>query len=351
MARGSRKSRADLPAVSVIIPIAPGSSCELSLNSVACQEYDHSRIQILVAVGRHRSQQRNAALTRATGEVIWFMDNDVVIEDRTYLQRMVAHYADPETASVGGPSLTLPTDSLFQRAVGEVLGSYFATQSVRARYRPIGTLRRTSERELILCSQTFRRAFVDPHGFDARLHSGNEENELMNRLDRSGRTLLYDPSLRVYRSQRRTFREFVIQMAKYGKSRVEHFLIRPAAVELLFLVPLAFAIYLVLLPWLCVMDVPRTGRLVAIAPGALYLILAVLSAGAIMMRTGNPSLGALALPLFPVVHLGYAVGNVIGLVHRVFMGHRGEQPVQVYSLKPGSRSRPWQDEPRRSPNP
>ena len=344
MGRSSKKSTSGLPTVSVIIPIAPEGTCNLSLASVNRQDYDRTRIQILVAVGRHRSVQRNAALQKARGDIVWFMDNDVVVEDPHYLRKMVAYYAAAETASVGGPSLTLPTDSLLERAIGAVLGSYFATQSVRARYRPVGSVRRTNERELILCSQTFRRAFMHPKGFDNRLHSGNEENELMNRLDRSGRRLIYDPELCVRRSQRGSIREFVLQMAKYGKSRIEHFLIKPAAFEVLFLVPLGFALYLASLPLLLWWPgLPHTVRLLGLAPLFLYAASALVSALFIFARTGHPLVAMISLALFPLVHLGYAAGNVVGLFHRALTGGRAVLPVVVYSVRPGRAGPlPWE---------
>ena len=343
MGRSSKRETGGLPTVSVIIPIAPDGSCEVTLGSIGRQDYDHSRIQILVAVGRHRSGQRNAALEHAKGDIIWFMDNDVSVEDPQYLRKMVAYYAAADTASVGGPSLTLATDRPLQQSIGAVLGSYFATQSVRARYRPVGRVRRAGERELILCSQTFRRAFVHPTGFDERLHSGNEENELMNRLDRSGRLLIYDPDLRVFRSQRENLLEFVLQMAKYGKSRIEHFLIRPATIEVLFLIPLCFALYLATLPLLFHPGVPAGFRLIWLLPLLAYALLNMTSALFIVARTGRVEIGLLSLALFPLVHLGYAAGNVIGLFHRTLAGRREVLPVQVYSLRPkaGGR-RPWE---------
>lgn len=336
---------AERPTISVIIPIAPNGECEASLTSVRNQQYDQSKIQILVAVGLHRSIQRNTALLQATGDLIWFMDNDVTISDPYYLERMVAHYADEQTASVGGPSLTPASDSLFQRCVGAVLGSFLATQSVRARYRPIGSVRLTNERELILCSQTFRRAFIHPKGFDERLHSGNEENELMNRLDRSGRKLYYDPNLVVYRSQRSTLKTFVMQMGKYGKSRMEHFLIKPAAFELLFLVPLVFLLYLCGLPLLLLPGVPPVVQVAGILPGIAYVGLAIVSGILAGVRTRSLGIMLGATLLFPVVHLGYAAGSLFALFRRVVREDRKMPPVEVFEIRgPENRAsdrRPW----------
>ena len=84
------------------------------------------------------------------------------------------------------------------------MGSQLAFFSSRARYAPVGKLRETSEKELILCNQLARRETVLRHGgFNEALYP-NEENALMDDIQKHGGKLLYDPELLVYRRPRRT---------------------------------------------------------------------------------------------------------------------------------------------------
>lgn len=306
------------PRVSVIIPIPPGGEADVSLASVRRQKYDRKKIEVLLTIGRHRSIQRNDAIQKATGEILFFLDNDVHIPYTDYIRRHVDHYkANTDVVSVGGPSLTNESDTPVQHAIGHVLASYFATQVVRARYARIGRTRATGEAELILCNQSMRTNPVRAVGmFDSRFHSGNEENELINRLGAAGYTLLHDPDLFVYRSQRPTLFAFGQQIAKYGKSRIDHFLAKPSSFEAKFLVPLGFLAYLILLPAALWFAPTPILRLAAAAPAAAYVLSAALFSISAFRLSGF-RIGLITLLLFPVHHLSYAVGNLIG-VYRWF---------------------------------
>ncbi len=330
---------ANRPGVSVIIPIAPGGECEQSLASVRSQNYDKKKIQLLVGIGRHRSIQRNTALSKAKGDIIWFMDNDVEIRDPEYLNKSVAHFENERVASVGGPSLTPDSDSFLQRTIGQVLGSFFATQAARSRYRARGKVRETDEKELILCSQTFRASAIAGSCFDERLHSGNEENELMNRLKQAGHTMVYDPDLPVWRSQRGTLLQFIQQMGKYGKSRMEHFLIKPSAFETMFMVPLFFLTYLAALAvagggmLLGLLPIPPLYFGIMCAPLALYSLLNIGSSLQAAVRGRSFAMFFASLMLFPMVHIFYGLGNLVGIKHRITGDTRDIPEVVVQEIK------------------
>ena len=106
-----------------------------------------------------------------------------------------------------------------QHSIAMAFASLFGGGGMRNRYRQTGGVRRTSDRELILCNLSFRRArFLALGGFDERLYP-NEENELLERISRDGGRLIHDPELAVFRSQRPTFRAFCRQLYGYGRGR------------------------------------------------------------------------------------------------------------------------------------
>ncbi len=64
-----------------------------------------------------------------------------------------------------------------------------------ARYASVGRSRESSEKELILCNLVARRdAMLELGGFNEALYP-NEENALMDELQKRGGKLLYDPEL------------------------------------------------------------------------------------------------------------------------------------------------------------
>ena len=296
---------------SVIIPVKPGGYVK-ALERLGDAAYPAEGYEILVAEGKNPSRQRNLAAAEAGGEILYFLDDDSLV-DPGFLARAAARYDDPRVAVVGGPSLTPDTDSTLQHAFGMVFVSRFGGGGVRNRYRWHGGVRATGEHELILCNLSFRREiFREFGGFDERLYP-NEENELMDRIAASGRLLIHDPELAIERSQRRTVKAFVRQLSGYGRGRAEQTVIsgriKPAA-----FVPLLFVLYLAVLP--------LAGDLRFLAPLAVYLLLALLFA----LREGlrkRQFLPALILPaLFFLFHAAYGVGMIRGFLLYPFRKER-----------------------------
>ena len=226
--------------ISIIIPVKPGGAVAAieGLRNLDPDSPDH---EVIVAEGEKPSRQRNMAAREATGDILYFLDDDALVVPDA-LKRLAACFADQNVAAVGGPSLTPLSDSVFQRSIAWVLASAFGGGAIRNRYRSVGLLRDSDDRELILCNLAFRReVFLSFRGLDERLYP-NEENELIDRLLQSGARLLHDPGMFVRRSQRPTLAAFIRQMKTYGKGRAEQTLIS-RIVSFKALIPALFAIY------------------------------------------------------------------------------------------------------------
>lgn len=235
-----------MPVISIIIPVKPGL-VPAAITGLIAADRSASQIEILVAEGHNPSRQRNEAVRQAQGEIIYFLDDDSLVQPDC-LKRLADHFADPMVTVVGGPSLTPSTDSLLQQAIGSALASALGAGGVRNRYQSRGTIRKTDEKELILCNLAVRRsAFISCGGFDERLYP-NEENELLDRLRASGGILLHDPQLVVKRSQRRTLAAFARQMFRYGQGRARQTRIAGFSGIMPF-APLFLFIYLLSLPF------------------------------------------------------------------------------------------------------
>jgi len=283
--------------VSIIIPVKPGGTVK-ALEALLKLDYPVDAVEIMVAEGRCPSRQRNMAAAAAGGEIICFLDDDSMVGAR-FLHRVASHYDDPATAVVGGPSLTPATDPPLQQGFGLALASLFGSGGVRNRYRQSGRVRKAADNELILCNLSMRREVFRAYGgFDERLYP-NEENELLERIRKDGLTLLHDPELVAYRSQRRNLRAFVRQIFGYGSGRARQTLISRSC-GVANLVPAAFLIYLCALPF--------TDKPVYYLPLLCYLGMDILSACCESARGGKLALAPLLSCLFPIQHLSYGAG-------------------------------------------
>lgn len=228
---------------SIIIPVKPGgyvAACEHLKRILP----DDPRYEILLAEGCAPSQQRNRAAREATGDVLYFLDDDSLITP-VNLALCLDVMNDPAVAVVGGPSITPGDDSWLQQLFGYALASAFGSGAVHNRYRAYGEPRKTTDKELILCNLAVRRpVFIDLDGFNECLYP-NEENEFLERVISAGYTLLHVPAMSVLRSQRRTLKAFIRQMFNYGRGRGQQTLIT-ASYSVTSFIPLFFVAYLIL---------------------------------------------------------------------------------------------------------
>jgi len=296
-----------LPSVTVLIPARPEQADIKAVTGSRALDYPADKLEIIVARGRHPSVQRNAALKAARHDLIYFLDDDSVPQSGN-LKLAAAHFADSKVEMVGGPNICPPDAPPLEQVFALVLGSWLGFFSSRARYLPLGQLRETSEKELILCNLLARRdALIELGGFDEKLYP-NEENALMDELQKRGGKLLYDPRLVVHRRPRHSLKAFARMLMTYGRGRAEQFRVKPTVGSVPNFAPPFFCLYLLLLPFLYVwLSNPTVAALLI-----LYGLAVLVQAAALVPRGGVlRSLGA--LPLIVLTHVLYGIGFWRGL--------------------------------------
>jgi succinoglycan biosynthesis protein ExoA len=295
-----------MPSVTVIIPARPDQTEILAVPAARALDYPADKLEIILARGKQPSAQRNAAIKEAHGDLIYFLDDDSVPEPKN-LRRIIGHFADPDVKMVGGPAICPADAPPLEQTFALVLGSRLAFGPSRARYTPVGTVRQTSEKELILCNLVARRqALLDLGGFNEKLYP-NEENALMDELQARGGKLLYDSQLIARRRPRRTLKAFAKMLMTYGRGRAEQFRETPTLGSALNFVPPLFLVYLLLL-----IPVLKWKGAIFLWP-LIFYIAAVLIQGAVLTRTGKIRESVQAIPLIVLTHILYGFGFWRGL--------------------------------------
>lgn len=306
----------DLPTCSVIIPTRPGQSEVLAVNAAKKLQYPKNKLQIIVARGKQPAVQRNTAVRAATGDLIYFLDDDALPLPEN-LQRSVKHFQRSEVKMVGGPNVCPSEAPALEQLFAVVLASWLAFGPSRARYHPVGSVRNSSEKELILCNLMARRdAFLQLGGFDESLYP-NEENALMDGLQQSGGKLVYDPEFLAYRRPRPTLRAFAKMFMTYGRGRAEQFRLHPTFGSTLNFVPPLFCLYLLIGPWFGKMGcVPM-----------LFYFSALVVQGALSASTHGPVKAVASLPLVVMGHILYGLGFWRGIF--TSLQKEGKPPTEV----------------------
>lgn len=239
----------ETPLVTIIIPTRPEQVEIKALDAARKLDYPASRLEIIVARGKQPSVQRNAALKVARGSIIYFLDDDSEPEPMN-LRRAIKHFDNKEVKMVGGPNLCPNDAPQIEQAFALTMGSWLAFGPSCARYRSVSVLRESSEKELILCNLLARKKdLLELGGFDESLYP-NEENALMDELQKRGGKLLYDPDIFVHRRPRPNFRAFCKMLMNYGRGRAEQVRLHPTAGSAPNFVPPAFCLYLAATPFL-----------------------------------------------------------------------------------------------------
>ncbi len=299
-----------LPLVTIIIPTRPGQADIPAVTAARALHYPKDCLEILVARGKQPAIQRNAALQMARGDLIYFLDDDAIPHPDN-LRRALPHFEQARVKMLGGPNLCPPQAPALEQVFAVVLGSWLAFGPSRARYAAVGKTRASGEKELILCNMMSRRAaLLELGGFDESLYP-NEENALMDDLQKKGATLIYDPEFLVHRRPRPTLKAFCKMLFTYGRGRAEQFRLHPTPGSALNFVPPLFCLYLVLAPLLA----RRIG------PIAFALLIPYFLAVLLQTLVSIPSHGLirslLALPLLVASHLFYGLGFWRGLTTRL----------------------------------
>ena len=263
-----------LPSATVIIAARPGQSDIKAVVAARRLDYPPELLEIIVARGKQPSVQRNTALRTARGELIYFLDDDSV-PPLDNLRRAASHFSDAKVQMVGGPNLCPPDAPMLEQVFALVLGSWIAFGPSRARYTRVGKLRDTGEKELILCNLIARReTLLELGGFNEKLYP-NEENALMDDIQKRGGRLLYDPQFFVHRRPRGTLKAFVKMLMTYGRGRAEQFRLNPTFGSALNFVPPLFCVYLLALIVLEILPLGNsfvTFKIFAAAPLGVYVL-------------------------------------------------------------------------------
>ena len=254
---------------------------------------------------------RNEGIKQAQGEILYFLDDDVMVKEDTFSQVISKFDYYHDVDIIGGPNITPIDSKLFQRCSGQALASLFGAANMQYKWAAIGQDRLTDDRALILCNLAARKRMFDRTKVNFNGHlTCAEENLLIQELKLKGHKILYCPQLAVYHERRKSLKELAQQIFKYGKGRAQLTLYLPRSLPLLNVLPSIFVLY--------VMSLMLFPNSVYVLPFLLYLVIDLLFSVYLSVIQKSAIAFPIFFILFPVEHVSYGLGFLYG----VFVKHR-----------------------------
>lgn len=232
----------------IIIPHRVGENIEKTLEGVYLSNYPKENIEIFDAQGTHPTVQRNECIKQSLGDIVYFIDNDSIINADNIKEASIIFESDDKIAIVGGPALHKVSSSK-EMYIDKCMKSYYAVGPIANRYRiNDDEMKEGTDRDVILCNLFVRRNVLFEAGlFNEDLYP-NEENALIDKILSLGYKLIYNPKIIVQRPPRANLKSYIKMLLNYGRGRFEQLFRDFNSKNLIFTLPAFFSAYILLCP-------------------------------------------------------------------------------------------------------
>lgn len=156
----------------------------------------------------------------------------------------------------------------------------------------------------------FRREVFSKYGlYDERL-TRNQDNEMNYRIRKNGGKIYMTTDIKLTYYCRNTLKGIISMAIKNGKWNIITMRLCPGSMGLRHFIPLIFLLSLIIIPILSIFILPL--KYLLLFEIALYLFLDLIFSFKI---TKNISQFLFLIILFPIFHLSYGIGSLIGIFH------------------------------------
>jgi glycosyltransferase involved in cell wall biosynthesis len=190
---------------------------------------------------------RNRLLPKVSGQYVLFLDDDVELP-LDYFQKSYV-YASKNHPCFGGPDVLPKSPTLFQQALSVSQKLWMSSAHTRYRHGVKASPDKiiSSGEELILCNLWLKPELLTKHdlSFDGRFYR-NEENILIYQLIGHGVECLFAPELYVHHFKKDTLIKALKAIASSGYHRALSFRYYPRSTRLIYFIPTAFVLFLLL---------------------------------------------------------------------------------------------------------
>ena len=256
------------------------------------------------------ARKRDLALKHAKGKILAFTDDDAFPE-KDWLKIAKEHLKAPEVAAIGGPQLTPPDDSFWQKVSGAMFISPLSGSAI-IRYWP-GKLVREVDDWPTVNFFIKKEDFLQIGGFDNHFWPGEDTKLCLDVIKKLKKKILYIPNLKVYHHRRSGLSKHLKQTGGYGLHRGHFAKILPeTSFKLIYFIPSLFVLFV--LGGIVGSFFSEMIRLVFLMGMIIYLTAVFISTMMIWNKTRSLMISLATIPYLISFHFWYGVRFIQGFV-------------------------------------
>lgn len=270
-------------------------------------------VRIVHAKDSTPGQGRNMGIVNSSHPIVAFIDGDCYVKNKGWLKEGTYLLRQEDIGGVGGPVTPFSGAPYMSRALMDVLSTFFANAGSAqfARYK-----KQREVKSISSCNALYRREAIERAGFFAEDLRFCEDADLNYKIRKLGYRLVYSPKIIVEHDWKvYSFASLFRYMFRYGVGRAVAVRKYPYLFSLLHAVP-SFA--LVFMSFLFLLSLAFGGIFMyaALLLVSSYCALAFISTLFVAYRSRDTKMVLVASVAYVLVHVGYAVGFILGLFRR-----------------------------------
>ncbi|MBN1162299.1 glycosyltransferase [Patescibacteria group bacterium] len=275
-------------------------------------DFRDNRFKVLVSGPVGPAEKRNLAVSKATGDILAFLDDDA-FPTENWLDKAAEYFNDPSVYALGGPAMTPGNAGFLELVSGLILESCISSGNTVYRHLP-KKARKISDYPTVNLFVR-RKIFIDVKGFNTDFWPGEDTKLCLDLVKKMGGPFVYAPNVLVYHHRRDVFIPHLKQVSRYGKHRGQFAKIYPETSRLPFyFVPSMFVVFLVLGGILSVLFKQYFWGYLGVI--SLYVCITLLES----IKAYTKSKKILVVPYFVLgvflTHLVYGINFIIGYLVR-----------------------------------
>lgn len=271
------------------------------------------RVRIIQTRDSTPGQGRNVGIVNSSHPIIAFIDGDCYVERKDWLKNGVDLFRQEDIGGVGGPITPFSEAPYMSRALMTVLSTFFANAGSAqfARYE-----KQREVESISSCNAVYRREVIERAGLFAEDLRFCEDADLNYRIRKLGYRLVYSPKMTVEHDWKvYSFSSLFRYMFRYGAGRAVAVKKHPYLFSLLNAVP-SIAIACISVLFLLSLVFGGNFMYATLLLVSSYCALAVTSALFAAYRFKDIKMVLVAPVTYVLVHVGYAIGFILGLFSR-----------------------------------